>query len=539
MINVDISNLWTCLSLPQLLGCEQEIFDAHNRLRDNEPDGPDFMAWLGQPDSVTGRLIHSIRRRADHIKDTSRVLVVCGTGSIWRGAKAAVELWGGTSETNIIFVGDSVSSRQWLELTRLLENRDMSLLIISDDGQALGPNLASRGLRWLMERKYGQSAKERICVATVVGSCLHRMAQEEDYELFPLPKQAGGTGSVLTAAALIPMAVAGMDPVDVLEGAVEGYKSMDVRSFENPAWLYAAARHVLSGKGRTRELMCYTDKSFDSFCRWWQYHAWRHESGVRPDAVLLPEGMRALDALAQSDPAVFETVLWFEPSTRKIPVEMDWKDYDAATICKRVTDKVQPGSIVLFHNAALHRHNGRALCAHHIVTQVLASKAEAAAVAEIIAVAVAIAGRNGRKRLQPIGSNPPAILFNAVTAKKAPQNGAVGLVIVVIIFIKIAQQFFRGIISQQVACRFLHSGKSAFSAGAAACQRQGIHPADVLFLVKGLDIHIHCIFEGFIRNLKIHPLDGFFCSCRNSQQAQNHYTKKNPPHTSSPLKARM
>ena len=33
---------------------------------------------------------------------------------------------------------------------------------------------------------------------------------------------------------------------------------------------------------------------------------------------------------------------------------LDWKDYDADTICKRVTSKVQPGSIVLFHNAALH-----------------------------------------------------------------------------------------------------------------------------------------------------------------------------------------
>jgi len=33
---------------------------------------------------------------------------------------------------------------------------------------------------------------------------------------------------------------------------------------------------------------------------------------------------------------------------------LDWKDYDAATIHKRVTSAVQPGSIVLFHNAALH-----------------------------------------------------------------------------------------------------------------------------------------------------------------------------------------
>ena len=33
---------------------------------------------------------------------------------------------------------------------------------------------------------------------------------------------------------------------------------------------------------------------------------------------------------------------------------LDWKDYDAATITKRVTEGVQPGSIILFHNAALH-----------------------------------------------------------------------------------------------------------------------------------------------------------------------------------------
>ena len=40
---------------------------------------------------------------------------------------------------------------------------------------------------------------------------------------------------------------------------------------------------------------------------------------------------------------------------KSLPIgTLDWKDYDADTICKRVTSKVQPGSIVLFHNAALH-----------------------------------------------------------------------------------------------------------------------------------------------------------------------------------------
>ena len=33
---------------------------------------------------------------------------------------------------------------------------------------------------------------------------------------------------------------------------------------------------------------------------------------------------------------------------------LDWKEIPASEITKRVTEKVQPGSIVLFHNAALH-----------------------------------------------------------------------------------------------------------------------------------------------------------------------------------------
>lgn len=33
---------------------------------------------------------------------------------------------------------------------------------------------------------------------------------------------------------------------------------------------------------------------------------------------------------------------------------LDWKELSASEITKRVLDRVKPGSIVLFHNAALH-----------------------------------------------------------------------------------------------------------------------------------------------------------------------------------------
>ena len=338
MINVDISNVWTCVSLPELLGSEKQIFDAHQTLRDNQPDGPDFLGWLGLPDSINGRLIHSINRRADAICNQSDVLVVCGSGDSFNAARAAIAAYCGPqrnlfSKPQVYFIGESLSGRQWLELQRLLEDKDYSLHLISPTGTELASNVAARGLRWMMERKYGMQAKERISVATPVGTPLHKMGQEEGFELFPMPIQLGGTDSGLSAAALVPMAVAGIDPISVLEGAAEAYRVMDIRSFENPTWLYAAARYVLPGKGRNREMLCFFDHSFEPFGRWYQRYVWRHENrdgaGIIPETLLLPADLEAAERMiCARGSQIFETVVHFDPIVKKIPVEMDWKDYD-------------------------------------------------------------------------------------------------------------------------------------------------------------------------------------------------------------------
>ena len=362
MINVDISNVWTCVSLPELLGSEKEIFDAHMRLRSNQPDGPDFLGWLGYRDSVNGRLIHGIRKRAEQICGDSDVLVVCGSGNAFDAARAAIELYGGLSrnllaQPQVFFTGESLSGRQWVELGRLLEDKDYSLHIISPDGRDPAANVTSRGLRWMMERKYGAKSKERISVAARAGTPLHTMAQEEGYEFFPMPTELGGRDSALTAAALVPMAVAGIDPLSVLEGAVELYNELDVRSFDNPAWLYAGIRSVLPGKGRPRELLCIFDQSLSAFGRWWQRYVWRHEccegTGVYPETVLLPGDLDSMDAMARSG-GVFETMLHFDPIAKKIPVEMDWKDYDGlGCLSGRDLDFVEQQT----HAAAAETHN--------------------------------------------------------------------------------------------------------------------------------------------------------------------------------------
>ena len=70
-------------------------------------------------------------------------------------------------------------------------------------------------------------------------------------------------------------------------------------------------------------------------------------TGVRPTLFRCPYGEYDDHVIAALESMGITAVQWDVDS-------LDWKDYDAKTIFTRVTGRVQPGSIVLFHNAALH-----------------------------------------------------------------------------------------------------------------------------------------------------------------------------------------
>lgn len=70
-------------------------------------------------------------------------------------------------------------------------------------------------------------------------------------------------------------------------------------------------------------------------------------TGVRPTLVRPPYGEYDDNVIASIRGMGMEPIQWDVDS-------LDWKELSAADITKRVTSKVQSGSIVLFHNAALH-----------------------------------------------------------------------------------------------------------------------------------------------------------------------------------------
>ena len=342
MITVDVSNVWGPLSLPDLLASEKEVFDAHSTLVDATGDGSDFLGWMNLPVEHETQEIRRIRAAAKRIRETSDVLVAVGIGGSYLGSRAAIELLQGPNrnigrkkgDPQIFFAGNSLSTRHWNELCRLLEGKDFSVLIISKSGTTTEPAIATRALRWMLERRYGtEGANQRTYIITDPAKGALRQMADEGLETFVIPTNVGGRYSVLTAVGLLPMAVAGIDPMEVMQGAAQAKKDYDIRSFENPVWLYAAVRNLLYRRGKCIEIMESFEPGYKMMGCWWQQLFGESEGkngkGIFPVPAEFTSDLHSLgQMIQQGERNMFETMIRFDPPEKKLTITGDHKNLD-------------------------------------------------------------------------------------------------------------------------------------------------------------------------------------------------------------------
>ncbi len=340
MITADISNIWDGISLQDLLGCEKDIFDAHNMLTEGTGKGADYLGWLNLPDRIFPEELARIRDAADRIRQMSDVFVVVGIGGSYLGARAAIELLCGanhnlTRRPQVVFAGNNMSTRAWQELCTMLEGKDFCVNFISKSGTTIEPAIATRALRWMLERRYGtEKSREHIFVTTdSTSGALRTMADQEHWESFVIPRDVGGRYSVLSAVGLLPMAVAGIDIEQVLAGASLARETLGIRSFENPAWQYAACRHLFAQRGKSIELLCSWEPGFQYFGRWWQQLFGESEGkggkGLFPAYLEYSADLHSMGQMVQQGQRnMFETIIQFDPPQKKTEIELDWKDLD-------------------------------------------------------------------------------------------------------------------------------------------------------------------------------------------------------------------
>ena len=343
MIKVDISHVWGQIALPDLLAMEKEVAQAHATLVDGTGAGNDFLGWQNLPTREPTEEILRIQSAARKIRNDSDVFVVIGIGGSYLGPRAAIELLQGPNhnmgkgkgDPQIYFAGNGLSTRHWNELSRLLEGKDFSIAIISKSGTTTEPAIATRALRAKLEEKYGvEGAKSRIYAITdPCKGALRQMANEEGWETFVIPANVGGRFSVLTPVGLLPLAVAGVDIMELMNGAMDAKESYDLRSFDNPVWLYAAVRNLLYRNGKSMEIFESFEPGFKMFGGWWQQLFGESEGkdgkGIFPVTAEFTADLHSLGQMIQQGQRnIFETMVRFDAPAEKMVIGGDEKNLD-------------------------------------------------------------------------------------------------------------------------------------------------------------------------------------------------------------------
>ncbi|CCX71341.1 glucose-6-phosphate isomerase [Firmicutes bacterium CAG:555] len=361
MVKVDLSGVSAFFDPAELDFAAASM--AHRELVDRTGAGNDFTGWLELPQRIKDTELKSILSAAQRIRSRSKALVVIGIGGSYLGARGAIELLRpvrGEDDPKIFFIGNGLSPDALNDMLQQLGDCDFDVNVISKSGTTLEPAVAFRIFRKLLKEKYGTAAKKHIFATTDAHKgVLKSLADSEGWECFVVPDDVGGRYSVLSAVGLLPMAVAGIDIKTVVNTAIEEFKALDLRSPENPAWQYAAARQHLYRNGKSIEILGCYEPSFRFMAEWWKQLYGESEGkngiGIFPASVELTADLHSMGQYIQDGPrTLMETIVSFDEPCRgfTIPFEMgdpDGLNYlagkELAGICKTAAEAVKAAHI--------------------------------------------------------------------------------------------------------------------------------------------------------------------------------------------------
>ncbi len=336
---------------------------AHETLVSGSGLGADFTGWLRLPRTVKETELDRIVAAAETIRSRSGALVVIGIGGSYLGARGAIELLRpvpGKGDPEVFFVGNGLSADALCDTLDRLGDRDFDVNVISKSGTTLEPAVAFRIFRELLQKKYGKDADRHIFATTDARrGVLKSLADSSGWESFVVPDDVGGRFSVFSAVGLLPMAVAGIDVRRVIDAAIRELEALDLRSEENPAWQYAAARQNLYNKGYSVEILGCYEPSFRFMAEWWKQLYGESEGkdhkGIFPASVEFTADLHSMGQFIQQGPRnLMESVVRFRKSRRAYPVpasegNADGLDYiagrDLAEICSVAADAVREAHI--------------------------------------------------------------------------------------------------------------------------------------------------------------------------------------------------
>jgi len=344
----------------------EKVFDT---LIKGSGEGSDFLGWVDLPVNYDKDEFARIQKAATKIKKDADILVVIGIGGSYLGARAAIEfikspLYNSLNKEtpDIYFAGNNISPTALTELLSICEGKDIAVNVISKSGTTTEPAVAFRVFKSLLIEKYGEAgARERIYVTTdKCRGTLKEFSDKAGYETFVVPDDVGGRYSVLTAVGLLPIAVAGIDIQDMMNGAAKAREELTKYDFEkNPAVRYACIRNALLNKGKTVEVLVGYEPYLLMLNEWWKQlygeSEGKNNKGILPDSVVFSTDLHSLGQYIQEGQRMlFETVLCVKNPGAEFFIPYDESNVDGLNfIAGKSLDEVNKTAML----ATLMAHN--------------------------------------------------------------------------------------------------------------------------------------------------------------------------------------
>ena len=300
-----------------------QVAAAVRQLRQHTGAGSDFHGWLTLPRDFDKEELARIHAAAENIREDTDVLIVIGIGGSYLGARSAIELLRspfynalGKDGPAIYFAGCNLSGSYLDEILALCEGKRVSLNVISKSGTTTEPALAFRVLRKLLEDEMGvEEANKRIYATTDrAKGTLKQLADAQGWPTFVVPDDVGGRYSVLSAVGLLPIAAAGIDIDQLMQGAADAMERFSVLSPDNDAYKYAAIRNILYRKGKSVEILeCY-EPDFTLMNEWYKQLFGESEGkdnkGLFPASCIFSTDLHSMGQFIQEGSrTMFETIV--------------------------------------------------------------------------------------------------------------------------------------------------------------------------------------------------------------------------------------
>ncbi len=342
-IQVNIKNVGQSVSDADIKGLKAKAQNAISQLHDGSGEGSDFLGWVNLPKETTADFIAEINETAENLRAKCEFVVAIGIGGSFLGSKAVIEALNDSFATykeenkgaKVIFAGQNIGEDYLHELQSLLAHKSFGIIVISKSGTTTEPALAFRLLKEQLEAKVGkdEASKRIVAITDAKKGALRKLATEEGYKTFVIDDNVGGRFSVLTPVGLLPIAVAGFDIAQLIEGAQAMQAATATDSDTNVAEIYAMTRNALYNAGKKIEILVNYNPKLHYFGEWWKQLYGESEGknhlGIFPAAVDNSTDLHSMGQWIQDgERTIFETVLSVIEQKHEVRIPTDSADLD-------------------------------------------------------------------------------------------------------------------------------------------------------------------------------------------------------------------